>query len=215
MRIVSVNLGQAEEIAIGRTTRLTGINKRPTTDTVWVSESAVGLDEICDIEHHGGPDQAVYLYSDDDYRWWSEQRGREITAGTFGENLTIAGLPSELYVGDRLLIGDVVLEATAPRIPCATLAATMEDPNFGLKFRRAERPGTYCRVMNEGEVTVGDPVVLIDNPGRQVSVIELFRFAFALRHDADDLRRFLDAPVAARMRSRIEKELNALIGSFS
>ena len=210
MRILSVNLGQAEELTVGRRTTITGINKRPTTDAVWISENAVGDDAICDMEHHGGPDQAVYVYSEDDYRWWTEQLGREIKAGTFGENLIIAGLPTELYVGDRLLIGDVVLEATSPRIPCATLVAKMQDPGFALEFRRAERPGTYFRVMNEGEVTVGDSVVLIDNPGRQVSVIELFRLAFDRGHDAEDLQRFLDAPIAARMRSKIEKRLNDL-----
>ena len=215
MRIVSVNLGRAEEINLQRTSVMTGIRKRPTVEPVWISENAVGNDAICDMKNHGGPDQAVYVYGYDDYRWWVKLLGREVGAGTFGENLTISGLPTELYVGDRLLIGDVVLEATAPRIPCATLATRMQDPHFGLKFHRAERPGTYFRVMNEGEVRVGDPVILIDNPGRQVSVVELFRFAFAFSSDSNDLERFLEAPVSARMRVKIEKKLNALIAGSS
>ena len=210
MRIVSVNLGKAEDLTLGGVTTTTGICKRPTTGSVWISEHAVGDDTICDREHHGGPDQAVYVYSYDDYRWWDEHLGREIKAGTFGENLTLSGMPSEIFIGDRLLIGDVVLEATSPRIPCATLSARMQDPGFGLKFRRAERPGTYFRVMNEGGVRVGDPVVLVDNPGRQVSVVELFRFAFDLNPKSNDLKRFLETPVAARMRSKIEKKLHEL-----
>ncbi len=51
---------------------------------------------------------------------------------------------------------------------------------------------------------VGDPVVLVDTPQRQVSVGELFRFAFELSHNQNDLRRYLDAPIAARMRLKIE-----------
>jgi MOSC domain-containing protein YiiM len=209
IRITSVNVGRAEELTFGRQTFTTGIRKRPVTDSVRISLSAVGDDAICDTQHHGGPDQAVYVYSVEDYRWWSEQLGREMIPGTFGENLTISGLDTELYIGDRLLIGDVVLEATSPRIPCATLAARMEDRSFGIAFRRAERPGVYFRVMNEGDVRVGDPVVLVDTPQRQVSVGELFRFAFELSHNENDLRRYLDAPIAERMRLKIESKLPA------
>lgn len=212
LRIASVNLGKAEALSFDGKTMTSAIRKRPVLDTVWISETGVGEDEIVNSEHHGGVDQAVYAYSTDDYRWWSEQLGRELPVGTFGENLTISGLATELYVGDRLLIGDVVLEATAPRIPCSKLAAVMQDHGFGLKFRRAERPGTYFRVMNEGEVTVGDPVMLIDNPGRQVSIVELFRFNYALRPDLDNLQRYLDAPIAERMRAKAEQKLAALGG---
>jgi len=190
---------------------MTGIKKRPVNGAVWIGHNAVGNDTVCDTEHHGGPDQAVYAYSSDDYDWWSEQLGHEIKPGTFGDNLTIDGLVSELHVGDRLLIGDVVLEATAPRIPCNTLAAQMQDRSFGMTFRRAERPGSYFRVMNEGQVTVGDRVELIDNPEPKASIVELFRFVYDLNPDASDLRRFLEAPVADRMRAKIEKKLSAVI----
>ena len=68
--------------------------------------------------------------------------GAELEPGTFGENLTIAGLESAAaWVGDRLRIGDVLLEVTAPRIPCHILARRMDDPQFVKRFRAAERPG--------------------------------------------------------------------------
>ena len=213
IRIVSVNIGTAESLSFGDHSVTTGIRKRAVNETIWVGQNAIGADVICNLEQHGGPDQAVYAYSGEDYRWWEEQLGGELPPGTFGENLTVEGLPTELYVGDRLLIGDVVLEATAPRIPCSTFAAQMQDRGFGMKFRRAERPGTYFRVMNEGELTAGDAVVLVDNPGRQVSVIELFRFAYALSFDADDLQRYLDAPIAERFRNKVETKLSALANS--
>lgn len=211
MSVVSVNVGRPEQLTVGANQTMTGINKRPARGSVWISYGAVGNDVICDLDHHGGLDQAVYAYSSDDYDWWSEELGREIAPGTFGENLTIDGLATELFVGDRLLIGDLVLEATAPRIPCNTLAAQMREKSFGMVFRHAERPGSYFRVMNEGEVAVGDRVELIDNPERKVSIIDLFRFAYELNPDANDMQRYLDAPVAERMRAKIEKKLSPLI----
>ena len=83
-----------------------------------------------------------------------------IAPGTFGDNLTISGITSaDLAIGDRLIAGDVVLEVTAPRIPCGTLAARMDDPGFVKAYRDAARPGAYCRVIKEGEVRAGMDVI--------------------------------------------------------
>jgi len=207
MRIASVNLGREETITHGKRTFETGIRKRPTDGLVHIGVQIIAGDSICDTEHHGGADQAVYAYSSDDYTWWSEQLGEDLEPGTFGDNLTIDGLPTDLNVGDRLLIGDVLLEATAPRIPCNTLAAQMQDHAFGIAFRRAERPGIYFRVLNEGEVAAGDGVTFVENPAPKVTILDLYRFVFDLRPKRADLERFLEAPLAERMRVKIESKL--------
>ena len=207
MRVRSVNVGREESIDHGNRTFVTGIRKRPVSGPVKVSYDAVAADVICDKEHHGGKDQAAYAYSTEDYDWWSEQLGRSLEPGTFGENLTIDGLPTDLYVGDRLLIGDVLLEATCPRIPCSTFAAQMQDSGFGMAFRRAERPGIYFRVLNEGEITAGDGVTLIENPAPIVSMIRLFRSYYETSPDLAELETFLEAPLAVRTRAKIEQKI--------
>ena len=205
--IVSINTGRIEGLAHGSRLFRTGIRKRPAEGPVTVGRLGLVGDAIGDKRHHGGEDQALYAYSDDDYDWWRASTGREFQPGEFGENLTLRGLPGDLAVGDRLLIGDVVLEATAPRIPCDTLSAHMGDPGFGMAFRRAERPGSYFRVLNEGEIRAGDAVTLVPSDGPAVTMLELFRFKYALRHDAATLRRFLDAPLAERFRADVERAL--------
>ncbi|MCP5093071.1 MAG: MOSC domain-containing protein [Gammaproteobacteria bacterium] len=204
---MSVNVGNAETIMHGKEAMTTGICKRPVTGPVEVTELGLQGDHIFDRRHHGGADQAVYAYSADDYEWWAEETGHEYPAGLFGENLTIKGLPTDMYIGDRLLIGDLVLEATSARIPCSTLAARMADRGFGLAFSRAERPGIYFRVLNPGRVTRGDSVTMVEGIAGSVTVLELFRFAYATRHDAEQLRRFLDAPIAERVRVKVEEKL--------
>ena len=155
MRISSVNVGAAEQISHDGKSMTTGICKRPVEGAIRVTELGLEGDAIVDQKHHGGVDQAIYVYSQDDYRWWTEAAGREFPAGLFGENLTIEGLPGNLFIGDRLLVGDVVLEATSPRIPCGTLATRLQDRGFGMVFRQAARPGVYCRVLNPGVVQAG------------------------------------------------------------
>ena len=210
MQIVSVNVGAPEQIEHGNRSFVTGIRKRPVDRDVHVGVDRVDGDSICDTEHHGGADQVVYAYSAEDYAWWSETLGDTPEPGTFGENLTISGLPSDLAVGDRLLIGELVLEATAPRIPCSTLAARMADSNFGLVFRKARRPGIYFRVLNPGSVRAGDAATLVENDGVHVGVLELFDFVYDLKPELEDVRRYLKAPVAARVRKSLEEKRQSL-----
>ena len=210
MRLESINIGREETISHGGKSMVSGICKYPADGPVQITADGVPGDAIIATEHHGGADQAIYAYSADDYDWWAENSEHDFFPGLFGENLTIRDLPSNMRIGDRLLIGEVVLEATCARIPCSTFATRMKDPEFGMAFRRAEKPGVYFRVLNEGEVCAGDAVTFIESGEHDVTVLDLFRFYYSLQHDADTLRRYLEAPVAERFREKIETKLAAL-----
>ena len=211
MRLLSANIGDETPIEGARKSGKTGIYKRPVRGPVEVLSAGLADDTISDTENHGGPDQAVYVYGAPDYAWWSDELGRELAPGTFGENLTVAHLESaRVCVGDRLCIGSVVLEVTAPRIPCLTLAVRMGDPAFLKRFRRAERPGVYCRVVRGGEIRAGDPVAYAPYAGERVPVLEVFRAFFDGNPGEDVLRRQLSVPIAARAREAYEERLAGL-----
>ena len=207
MEIVSVNIGSKRTLS-GRSFRgRTGIFKQPVTDAVSVSTLGLEADAVCNGRHHGGPDQAVYLYRQEDYGWWSTQLGREIGPGTFGDNLTLRGLPeANLVIGSRLRLPCLLLEVSAPRIPCNTLAQRMEDPAFAKAFVAAERPGIYCRVIEPGNVRAGDSFSLEPYEGEQVSTLDLFRASYR-KLSGEDLRRYLAAPIDIRTRTKFEAKL--------
>ena len=205
MKLISINIGKAQAMANAKAVGVTGIYKQAVDAPVIVDTLGLRGDAICDIENHGGVDQAVYIYGTPDYAWWAAALGRELAPGTFGENLTITGLESAtLQIGDRLWIGAVTLEITAPRVPCVTLARRMDDPAFLKRFRAAERPGVYCRVMQGGTIQVGATVLHEPYQGETVGVLEMFRDFFAGDHDEATLRRYLAAPIA--IRDRLDKE---------
>ena len=106
MQLISVNIGQERTQQNGPRLETTGIYKLPTQVSAQVRSLGLKGDFVCDTKNHGGPDQAVYVYGMADYAWWSQELGREIVPGTFGENLTVSGLESaQFYIGDRLQIG--------------------------------------------------------------------------------------------------------------
>lgn len=212
MQLISVNLGQERQVPKARGFEVTGIYKLPVTHAVQVTSEGIPGDAVCDRKHHAGPDQAVYVYGADDYAWWSQALGAEIAPGTFGDNLTIAGLESARFnIGDRLNFGEVVLEVTAPRIPCGTLARRMGDPEFVKKFRAAERPGLYCRVIRAGQVQAGDQVNFEPFNGDTISLIEAFRDFYEPELSEPAIRRILAAPVAVRLRAEKEEQLEKLL----
>jgi hypothetical protein len=53
-------------------------------------------------------------------------------------------------------------------------------------------------------------VTFIENQETDVTILDLFRFYYARQHDAGTLRRLLEAPLAERMRVKVESKLAAL-----
>lgn len=211
MQLISVNIGPATAIQTAKSSGLTGIFKTPVDGPVLITALGPAGDFIADTRHHGGVDQAVYVYGTDDYDWWAAELGRPLSPGTFGENLTVAALASgDLAVGDRLRLREVVLEVTAPRIPCATLAARMAAPTFVKRFRVAGRPGVYCRVIRAGHVAAGEAVALEPFAGPRLGLVEMFHDHCANEWDEAKLRRHLAAPIDIRSRVYLEKLLAAL-----
>ena len=103
MQIEQINTAQRTPLVVGNRELETGIFKTARSGSVQVGKLCLEGDAICNTKHHGGPDQAVYLYSLEDYAFWERQLRQDMTPGTFGENLTVSGYDmSELCVGDFL-----------------------------------------------------------------------------------------------------------------
>ena len=211
MRLLSIQIGSAKELDIGHKTIQTGIFKVPVESAHIEALGLVG-DTISNKKHHGGPDQAVYCYSAQDYDWWMEQLGESIPYGMFGEDLTFSGFgPEEVRIGDRYQVGEVLLEVTAPRIPCATFATKMDDKAWVKKFRQARRPGIYTRVLKTGEVKQGDAVEKVHSASENLGLVELFDLWYKDKLNKEQLGRILAAPVDWRTRKWCTNSLEELI----
>ncbi len=201
MELTSINIAAGGRITIGSREYQTGIFKSPVESAV-IEVLGVCADLVANTKHHGGPDQAVYMYSAEDYAWWSEHLGRAVGPGMFGDNLTVSTYgPEPVRIGDRFTIGSVELQVTAPRIPCATLATRMGDKHFVQRFRDAERPGLYLRVLAPGAVASGAAVTRTPIGPPHPTVVDVFRLWYDPDPDPEYLRLILAAPLATRARA--------------
>lgn len=213
MEIVSVNTARPEKLKVGGKSVKTGIFKNPRRGAVFLGKLGLEGDTIVHTNVHGGEDQAIYLYSAADYAWWAEQLGRGMPPGLFGENLTItdyhAGL---LRIGDRLLInGRVLLEITAPRVPCSQFASKMGDGAFGKKFVVAQRPGAYARVLQTGEVTAGNTIEWLPTDQDYATINEVFTEWHKKSWSESMARKALLSPISSIARGLIEERSGVTI----
>lgn len=211
MQLISINIGKERTQQRKDYIETTGIYKMPVNEPVEIKTLGIDGDAICDKKNHGGPDQAIYVYGGADYAWWSNELGRELAPGTFGDNLTIRDLESAQFnIGDYIHVGNMILQVTSPRIPCNTFATRMNDPQWVKKFRRAERPGLYCRVIKEGVVKAGDPVSIEKYTGETIALLQMYRDYYEKNKSEETLRRHLNAPIDIRSRRDLEEELQKL-----
>jgi MOSC domain-containing protein YiiM len=155
---------QLDKDLIGRVASINvsngGVPKRRIADVI-VSRSGLLQDAHNDTKHHGGPEQAVCVYSLE--RIQALQReGHPIDVGTAGENITIEGIDWDLIVpGARIRLGEaVVLEVAAFTSPCKTIRDSFIDGRF-VRISQKLHPGwsrVYARVLSEGEIRFGDPI---------------------------------------------------------
>jgi len=128
---------------------------------------------------HGGPKKAILLVTSEGIEELVAQ-GFPLYAGALGENITTRGLDRRtMYLGQRFRVGDVAIEVTRMRTPCATLdvygrgiqaaiydarvqAGDSASPVWGLS-------GFYASVIEPGTVSPGDAVALITPPSNAVT----------------------------------------------
>lgn len=175
-------LRDGEEIA-------TGIFKVPVQKRVQMRACNLDGDRQADLVNHGGRDKAVYAYPSEHYAFWkNELPGVELPWGSFGENLTVAGLlEANVCLGDRFQIGTAEVVVTQPRIPCFKLNLKFQRDDMARRFLASRRTGFYLRVLHEGEVGAGDEIVPVHRDQNRVSIADAMK-VYLGDPDSDGLR---------------------------
>lgn len=179
--VISVNVA-APRPDPGGAKRQSGINKLP-ADRIDVripgpdygDGSGIVGDLIGDTKHHGGQQKAVYAFSRELLDAWSDRLGRDLPSGSFGENLTTAGVVwADAVLNQRFQIGEVELEVSIPRTPCKTFAGWMGERGWVKTFTESGDCGSYFRVIREGVIRPGDAIVAGEAPAHGFTMGEAF-----------------------------------------
>ena len=189
MKVISVNLGLPRQVLHEKRQVFTSIFKEPVEGRVKVTTLNLNGDAQADLSVHGGFDKAVYSYSEEHYNYWKKTYPMiDMPFGMFGENLTTRGLNENMVnIGDHYQIGSSRLVVTQPRMPCYKLGIKFGRMDILEKFVNSQRPGIYYRVLEEGELGVGDSIKLLYRDKNNVTVNDIVSLYINDHNDGENI----------------------------
>jgi len=132
-----------------------GMPKLPIAEAMVTVDGVKG-DWQKNRKYHGGLNRAICIYSEELYAGLTDD-GVKVKNGDIGENFTTRGINLQhLKKGDRLKVGECVIEITDIRIPCYQLKKWDVD----LPELIVGRSGWVAKVVKEGMVRAGDQIML-------------------------------------------------------
>lgn len=147
---------------------------------ISLQRSGLEGDQQAEVGIHGGAAKAIYMYPVEHWTFWAQQspalgHRETIRHGFVGENLSVEGLSeAAVYAGDHLMIGDVRLQITEPRVPCLKFNWRMGYSKAAKQMIQSGLSGWYCAVLQTGKLIPGTAIELI--PGRRlISIAEQLR----------------------------------------
>lgn len=169
---------------------LSGIDKRPVSGPIHLGATGFSGDRQGDLKRHGGVDKAVHHYPQEHYPSWASEIGNLpvlMQPGAFGENLSTSGMTeNDVAVGDRFRLGSTLLEVSQGRQPCWKLNRRFGLPDMARRVQQSGRTGWYYRVVEEGLVSAGDRMHLVERRHPEWTIARLWHFLYVdtLNRDA-------------------------------
>lgn len=213
-----VVIGRVRTVLIGSIAPCTrpgahsAIAKQPVDGRCVAGPLGLAGDAQADTRVHGGPDKAIHFYAFEHYDAWRRELGeRDILAapGAFGENLSTEGVDEHrLCLGDRLRIGEALLEVSQGRQPCWKLNDRFGAPDMARRVQGTLRTGGYARVLASGSLGAGDDIVLVARPYPEWPIARLMDILYARCLDPQMLRPLLELPLVPSWRKLVERRLD-------
>lgn len=184
--LLAIQIGQVRPLMVGGRKLVSAIGKTTVFGPIEVGVLGLAGDEQADLSVHGGLSKALYALPSEHLPWWQVQRQNQgatlfeerLVPGDLGENLSLQGVQEQdLFLGDRLDFGDVVLRVTQPREPCGKFNAVMGYSQAAKDMVLSGRCGFYLAVEQPGALQAGATFHVIRGSGHT-------SIAQALQHKA-------------------------------
>lgn len=102
-----------------------------------------------------------------------------------GENLSATDMNEHnVCIGDIYKVGSAILQVSSPRIPCWKIDAKFKQPNLNQFISQHRLNGWYYRVLQAGNITLNDELLLQQRPNTHVTVDTMLKVIYG---EADNL----------------------------
>lgn len=177
---------------------------------IQVGKTGLTGNEVSDTKNHGGPEKAVFAYSQENYVYWQNEFGdSEMGPGGMGENFFLENMTEDkVCIGDTYQIGDAVVQVSQPRQPCWKPARRFKIKTLALLIQNTGRTGWYFRVLNEGLVEEGQTFTLLERPYSQWTIQKCNEILHGKEPNFEEMRQLAECELLAPgMRETLEKRV--------
>lgn len=176
-QIEGVYIGQLATIGPDKTP--TGIYKNLSQQVHEVTEIGLSGDIQVDKRVHGGSEKSVYHYPADHYDIFKQalpHLSDSFEPGSIGENISTHGLlDSEVHIGDTFRLGSAIVQVSQPRRPCWKINQKYGNAHIAPFIMSEAISGWYYRVLETGQLKVGDSIEFLDRLDDSVSVADIWQ----------------------------------------
>ncbi len=215
MRILSLNVSKAKTVTYKNEEVSTGIYKVSVRGPKMVRKLNIDGDEQADLKLHGGVHKAVYAFPSEHYPYYQKVLNQDsYEPGQFGENLTTEGMfETDVRIGDRYRVGEVVFEVSQPRAPCYKFGIKMGVAEALAVCIKSSKTGFYLRVIREGMIQSGDTIELEYSNETAPTVEEVHKLYYLDKKNLSGLKQAADCATLTQVfrdefNKRIEKLSN-------
>lgn len=206
--LLSLHVGKVRPYTRAGTT--SAIAKSPVGGRLRITTLGLAGDEQADLRVHGGVDKAIHHYPLDHYAAWRQEIAHPLldSAGAFGENFSTQGwTEASVHFGDIVQAGSAVLQVSQGRQPCWKLNDRFGQPDMARRLQSTGRTGWYYRVLEEGAISAGDRLIVLERPYPQWPLSLLMDMLFQRTLDLALLRSASVLPLPPSWKKLIEHRL--------
>lgn len=165
-RVLFIKVGKVTTTILENSKRkelTSGIKKYP-VQNAFLTKTGFLDDEQGDLEHHGGENKALFMFSQKTYEEINKECKIDLNideVSHFGENIIFSNVSEvDICVGDIYQLGEVKIQITQPRQPCWKLSANTNKKEMTKFIFQSGLTGWYAKVLIEGVVCVKDELIL-------------------------------------------------------
>lgn len=156
------------------------------------------IDDEQGFKYHGGVDRAVNHFPQEDYEHIKREFpecSSTLCAGNengFGENISTTGGNLNLHtvcIGDQFSVGSCIFEVCQPRYPCGKVDVRHNANGIREFVLQNGLNGWFYRVIQKGEIKVGDTFKRIHHPYPELS---LYKIQIGLYGKDEELEKNID-----------------------
>ncbi|CAO2647670.1 Nn.00g085920.m01.CDS01 [Neocucurbitaria sp. VM-36] len=191
------------------------IYKAPLFGPVDITQNGIQSDEHA-FEPHRSPDKALLHYCTSHYDEWKKELPASehlFKPGAFGENFFNEQVSEKtMCIGDRIAIGEVIVEVSEPRAPCYKLNHRFETKDMAKRTQTLLRTGWLYRVIKPGAVQAGAMIRLLSRPYPEWTVARVMYYLFIETGNVDIMKEIVELPalgedIKGKFRARLVKGL--------